>query len=481
MSWKSIKEGDRIQINSFSHKGQKGYVRYKGEVEGLKGEMLGIELDEPTGKNDGAYGDTRYFTCEDNYGVFFRSAQVKVIPDDGASKGSSLVEDSKKPASGLKGPSKSGKDEEDKDTRESSKAKMGLKGPSSRSSGIKKPDNKEDEKDSRASKMSKVRAGSKLSKPQEGAKKPPMGLKKPDGGKNLAQKKEEIRNKVKAKRDAAGLAKPKLATVPKRGVQKFTKPTIKPSEDTKSSSSSKANADDDDFDAEEAKREASRLSEIESKPKQEKKPAGKLGFKKPGTTPSKAPRDGSKSGRKPGATGLSKPGLAKPGLAKPGLTKPGLTKPGLAKPGLTKPGMKKPEDKPKTQIKKTDIQKPEENDPNEETDELAAKIEAVEQSEEALEAKAEALQEEFKAETQDATESTNAQPDENADTPVKRQFKRPEGEKPAEPKAETLTGSNLRMVQKAQLEIKKKDTEISRINEELKELCKSFLNHYLYR
>ena len=195
-----------------------------------------------------------------------------------------------------------------------------------------------------------------------------------------------------------------------------------------------------------------------------------MGQNNPGTSSTKKPRDGSKAGRKLGASGLSKPGLSKPGL----------TKPNQPKPGISYPGMKKSENKPKILFKKAEITKPKEKDLNEETDELAAKIEAVEQSEEALEAKAEALQEEYKAETPEASkpqeinESSSNQPDENIESPIKKQFKRPEGEKSAEPRVESLTGSNLRMVQKAQLEIKKKDTEISRLNDEIKELCKYY-------
>lgn len=54
----SIHVGDRIQVGS-----DLATVRFYGQVEGTKGEWLGVEWDDPTrGKHDGSHQGTRYFT-----------------------------------------------------------------------------------------------------------------------------------------------------------------------------------------------------------------------------------------------------------------------------------------------------------------------------------------------------------------------------------------------------------------------------------
>jgi len=52
--------------------------RYVGQVHFQPGTWVGIQYDEPTGKNDGSVGGTRYFTCQDKYGGFVRPATVEV-------------------------------------------------------------------------------------------------------------------------------------------------------------------------------------------------------------------------------------------------------------------------------------------------------------------------------------------------------------------------------------------------------------------
>uniref|UniRef100_A0A8C6TJK2 Dynactin subunit 1 n=1 Tax=Neogobius melanostomus TaxID=47308 RepID=A0A8C6TJK2_9GOBI len=53
-------------------KGQRGTVAYIGTTAFASGKWVGVILDEPKGKNDGTVQGKRYFTCEDNQGIFVR-------------------------------------------------------------------------------------------------------------------------------------------------------------------------------------------------------------------------------------------------------------------------------------------------------------------------------------------------------------------------------------------------------------------------
>eukprot|EP00746_Dinoflagellata_sp_MGD_P143747 gnl/MRDRNA2_/MRDRNA2_76540_c0_seq2.p1 gnl/MRDRNA2_/MRDRNA2_76540_c0~~gnl/MRDRNA2_/MRDRNA2_76540_c0_seq2.p1 ORF type:complete len:2413 (+),score=413.30 gnl/MRDRNA2_/MRDRNA2_76540_c0_seq2:124-7362(+) len=53
-----------------------GRVRFEGTTEFAKGVWVGIELDEPEGKNNGTVKGKRYFDCKPNYGLFMKVADV---------------------------------------------------------------------------------------------------------------------------------------------------------------------------------------------------------------------------------------------------------------------------------------------------------------------------------------------------------------------------------------------------------------------
>ncbi|KAJ2997082.1 hypothetical protein HDV02_005896 [Globomyces sp. JEL0801] len=57
--------------------GTKGIVRFVGLTEFSTGNWVGVELDEPTGKNDGSVADVRYFDCKAGHGIFVRESQIK--------------------------------------------------------------------------------------------------------------------------------------------------------------------------------------------------------------------------------------------------------------------------------------------------------------------------------------------------------------------------------------------------------------------
>ena len=93
-----MKEGDRCQVTVPGNMSRRGTVRFVGKVHfkpGMHqnvhssetiattfffviGFWVGVQYDEPLGKNDGSKDGQRYFTCPDKYGGFVRVAHVEV-------------------------------------------------------------------------------------------------------------------------------------------------------------------------------------------------------------------------------------------------------------------------------------------------------------------------------------------------------------------------------------------------------------------
>ncbi|AMD21161.1 HEL119Cp [Eremothecium sinecaudum] len=73
-----LKVGDRVET-----KNGIGTVRFIGRTNFGDGEWIGIELEEPTGKNNGSIQGVSYFTTNKKdglYGMFTRAASVKLLP-----------------------------------------------------------------------------------------------------------------------------------------------------------------------------------------------------------------------------------------------------------------------------------------------------------------------------------------------------------------------------------------------------------------
>ena len=70
--------GDRcVCIGVSGRKNVNGFIRYYGEVYFAEGTWVGVELDQPYGKNSGDVNGVEYFKCPLNYGTFVRPQKVK--------------------------------------------------------------------------------------------------------------------------------------------------------------------------------------------------------------------------------------------------------------------------------------------------------------------------------------------------------------------------------------------------------------------
>ncbi|XP_070987612.1 CAP-Gly domain-containing linker protein 3-like isoform X1 [Oncorhynchus clarkii lewisi] len=61
---------DEIDNSALHHLKQTGTLRFCGTTEFASGQWVGVELDEPEGKNDGSVGGVRYFICPPKLGIF---------------------------------------------------------------------------------------------------------------------------------------------------------------------------------------------------------------------------------------------------------------------------------------------------------------------------------------------------------------------------------------------------------------------------
>nr|OQO26973.1 hypothetical protein B0A51_04990 [Rachicladosporium sp. CCFEE 5018] len=74
--------GQRVELTD----GRIAVIRFAGQTNFQTGDWIGVELSEPTGKNDGAVKGERYFECKPNHGMFLRPAVVKQVLEQAVAK-----------------------------------------------------------------------------------------------------------------------------------------------------------------------------------------------------------------------------------------------------------------------------------------------------------------------------------------------------------------------------------------------------------
>lgn len=62
--------------------GRTATVRFLGNPHFAAGEWVGVELDDATGKNNGAVQGQRYFDCRAGHGMFVKPGVVRVVEDE---------------------------------------------------------------------------------------------------------------------------------------------------------------------------------------------------------------------------------------------------------------------------------------------------------------------------------------------------------------------------------------------------------------
>ncbi|XP_054844253.1 kinesin-like protein KIF13B isoform X1 [Eublepharis macularius] len=68
-----LKEGEYVTVGT----SKTGTVRYVGPTDFQEGTWIGVELDLPSGKNDGSIGGRQYFKCNPGYGLLVKPNRVK--------------------------------------------------------------------------------------------------------------------------------------------------------------------------------------------------------------------------------------------------------------------------------------------------------------------------------------------------------------------------------------------------------------------
>ncbi|XP_038165835.1 kinesin-like protein KIF13B [Arvicola amphibius] len=81
-----LKEGEYVVVGT----SKTGIVRYIGPTDFQEGTWIGVELDLPSGKNDGSIGGKQYFKCNPGYGLLVRPGRVRRAAGPGRRRSAGL-------------------------------------------------------------------------------------------------------------------------------------------------------------------------------------------------------------------------------------------------------------------------------------------------------------------------------------------------------------------------------------------------------
>ncbi|KAK2139938.1 hypothetical protein LSH36_1549g00017 [Paralvinella palmiformis] len=75
----NIKIGQRVEVR-WRGSIEPGTIKYKGAINGVGGEWVGVSLDRKVGLHGGMLKGRRYFLCEPKHGIFTLASQIRFIP-----------------------------------------------------------------------------------------------------------------------------------------------------------------------------------------------------------------------------------------------------------------------------------------------------------------------------------------------------------------------------------------------------------------